>query len=72
MMSPDLQRAFDNILDCFGGADGAVPFVMLRTMLEILDTKAQDCTHPEANEAMAVLRIVHQFNRLIEIANEGN
>lgn len=68
-MSPELQNAFDNILDCFGGADGGIAFIKLKVMLEDFDKQSQEHT-PEGNTAFQVLRVVHQFNRLIELAGD--
>lgn len=70
-MSPDLQKAFDNILDCFGGADGGVAFIKLKVMLETFDEQSKE-DNPEGNKAYQIIRVVHQFNKLIEIAGSDD
>jgi len=68
-MLPEHQEAFQNILDCFTGADGGVAFVNLQNLVSIMDEQAHDCSNKAGNDAYQVLACMRRFSKLIEIAN---
>ena len=56
---------FNNILDCMTGADGAIRFMKLRTLLDRMDAEAA-----EGNEDSAeVLCVLSMFSKLIDYAS---
>ena len=66
-MTPELKQSFNNIMDCFTGADGGVAFVQLRYLLEDMDERARQGDE----HAVAVLQTVYHMDRLIKVANNG-
>lgn len=64
-MNQNVKESLDNILNCMGGADGGVAFIRLKALLEKI---SQD----DANAARLVEEAVHQFSRLINVANAGD
>lgn len=68
-MLPEHQEAFDNILECFSGADGCVSFINVKMVIEDMDRRAHDCSNQDGNDAYQVLACMRQFSKLIEIAN---
>jgi len=63
--NPKLDEAFNEITDCFTGADGGGEFVRLQCFLEEFEKRA--AAGDEA--ADKVLGAVYQFARLIRVAN---
>ena len=63
-MKPDTDKALINIMDCIGGADGAVSFINLRTLIEDMDSREDD------EGAQQIVEVVKRFSRLIDIANK--
>lgn len=66
MTSDKLQTSINNILDCFGGADGGVGFARLKILVEQLEKQAD----AGDDNAERVIQVVHQFSRLIDVANK--
>lgn len=64
-MTEKTKKALDNILDCFGGADGGASFVRLKWFLEDLDERQE--TDPVAEQ---ILEVMFRFSRLIDVANK--
>jgi len=70
LMTPELDKSFNNILDCFSGADGCISFIHVKGFLEHLDKLAT--SEPSSIEGMAasdLVEIVNKFSRLIDVAN---
>lgn len=64
-MNQNVKESLDNILNCMSGADGGVSFIRLKTLLEQIG-------RDEANAGRMVEEAVHQFSRLINVANAGD
>jgi hypothetical protein len=62
----ELDTAFNNILDTFGGADGGISFVRFRSFLEKLENPKCIADEESSNK---LIKIVLQFNKMIDIAN---
>ena len=56
-----------NILDTFAGSDGGVRFVKFRGMIDTLDIQAKSGDE----SAQKIIDIMHQFSRMIDLAQEG-
>ena len=67
MKSEKYQKQFDNILDCFTGADGGGSFINLRVMLEEMEHQEEMGDIPAAQ----VLQIFSNFSRLIDTAQKA-
>ena len=63
--NPMLDKAFNEILDCFTGADGGSSFMHLQGFLEEFEKRAAN--GDEAADKL--LTVVYQFARLIKVAN---
>lgn len=63
--NPKLDEAFNEIMDCFTGADGGVEFTNLKWFLEEFDKRAKSGDLA----ATKILEVVYQFHKLIKIAN---
>lgn len=63
-MRPSTEVAFNNITDCFSGADGGGAFIMTREMIANLDKMAKDGDL----KAEQVIEIVIRMSRLIDTA----
>jgi hypothetical protein len=61
-----VKKSLDNILDTFGGVDGGISFVQLKTLVEQLASRAE--TGDES--AAEVLNVMFRFERLIEVAKK--
>jgi len=61
----DTKQAFQQILDTFSGADGGISFVLLKTLVEELDQRAESGDQA----AQRIVEVVYQFARLINLAN---
>lgn len=68
-MKPITKKAFDNILDCFDGADGGISFVNVRILIERMDELAEERT-PEGHAASKVIDVMLRFSKLIDVANK--
>ena len=64
-MRVQTQADFDNILDCFTGADGGVRFAQLLALVRELDTRAA----VGDSAAQRVLNTLGQLSRLIDVAD---
>lgn len=60
----EVDKAFNEILDCFGGTDGGISFVKTRTLIEEMQKRSENGDESAAK----VVQIVMQFSRLIKIA----
>lgn len=60
----DTREAFNNITDCFSGADGGVAFIMTKSMIEQLVRQAE----AGDDKARQTIEVVHQMSRLIDAA----
>ena len=65
MINKQLDYAFNNILDCFTGADGGGAFMDLKMLIEDLERQTIE-DHDLA--AAEVIQSVFRFNSLINIA----
>ena len=59
-----MKEAIDDIMDTFGGADGGISFINLRTLLERVDKLCENGD----TYAQEILETVYKFQRLIAIA----
>jgi len=64
-MKQNVKESLDNILNCMSGADGGIAFVRLMALLEKIG-------EDEAHAGRLVEEAVHQFSRLINVANAGD
>ena len=62
-----MESSFQNILNCFTGADGGVSFIKFRLFIEDMEKQFEE----GSDEAGKVLTIMDRFSRMIDIAN-GN
>lgn len=61
-----VKDSMDNILDCFGGADGGISFIKLKIMLTDIEKK-----HLEGDQcAGEILIVLHRFSNLIDVAKK--
>lgn len=58
----------NRILDVFGGADGGVEFVYLKTNLEIIEQRMLADIDDEA--AKQLIDILHKFRRLVDVLSK--
>jgi hypothetical protein len=65
VINKELDDAFNNILDCFTGADGGGAFMDLKLLIEDLERQAIEDNDAAAAE---VIQSVFRFNSLINIA----
>lgn len=65
MINQELDAAFQNILDCFTGADGGGSFMDFKIMIEDLERQAIEERDVAAAE---IIQSLYRFNRLINIA----
>lgn len=65
MINQELDDAFQNILDCFTGADGGGAFIDFKILIEDLERQAIEERDVAAAE---IIQSVYRFNRLINIA----
>lgn len=65
-MKPELQRAFENILDTLTGADGGVKFMAYKAGLEEMSKRESEGDR----QAAEVLAIVVRFSRLLDVLGE--
>lgn len=63
MLNEYNQKCFQNILDCFTGADGGLRFVALKSLLECMQNESTDTSEE-------VLHIMRKFSYLIDVANK--
>ena len=61
-----MNNSFQNILNCFTGADGGISFIKFRLFIEDMEKQFEEGRYA----AGEVLKIVDQFSRMIDIANE--
>ena len=64
MTQEKTQKAFDNLLDTFSGADGGIRFVRFSGFLQELDLRASNGDQA----AKELVNMVHCMSRLIDIA----
>ena len=57
------KEYLDNVLDCFGGADGGVSFVKFRYAVEDLEKQAMGGDV----SAKRIIEVVRQFSKLINV-----
>ena len=57
------KEYLDNILDCFGGADGGVSFAKFRYAVEDLEKQAMGGDV----SAKRIIEVVRQFSKLINV-----
>jgi len=62
---PEVEAAFNNILETFGGADGGGRFTRLMWFLVDLDVQASNGD----KDAEEILKVVIRMSKLIDIAN---
>lgn len=67
-MTPITEKAFQNILDCFTGADGGIAFINTKLLIEEIDKRAEEQT-PDGHAASQVIDVVLRFSKLIDVAN---
>ena len=61
-----MNNSFQNILDCFTGADGGVSFFKFQLFIDDMEKQFEEGSYA----AGEILKIVDQFSRMIDIANE--
>jgi hypothetical protein len=66
LMRQKTEMEFMNILDTLTGADGGVTFIRLKGLIEEMDRQAA----AGDSAALEVIKIVHLFNKLIDIAQK--
>ncbi len=65
-MKPEVQKDFQDIVDCISCVDGGVSLVMLRSFLEMFDQKAENGD----KDAEQIVMIMRRFANVVRYAQK--